>query len=162
MPGTLTPGTAARISTGALVPAGADAVILQEDITRDGDSIALTGDAPNPPGKHIRREGLDFRLGDLLLPAGTCIGPAQLGLAITAGHSQIAVRRRPRIAIIDSGDELASGGEGLRCAPDPGQQWRDARRAGREPALHHRTARARRGTIWTPLPESSPAPNRPI
>ncbi len=109
--GTLSPGTAARISTGALLPAGTGAVILQEDIARDSDSIALSGEAPSPPGKHIRRQGMDFRLGDLLLPAGTRIGPAQLGLAITAGHSQIAVHRSPRIAIIDSGDELSSGGE---------------------------------------------------
>ena len=109
--GTLTPGAAARISTGALLPTGAGAVILQEDIARHGEDITLTGEAPSPPGKHIRREGMDFRLGDLLLEAGTRIGPAQLGLAITAGHSQIAVRRLPRIAIIDSGDELASSGE---------------------------------------------------
>lgn len=108
--GTLTAGTAARISTGALLPTGAGAVILQEDIARNGDNITLTGETPSPPGKHIRREGMDFRLGDLLLAAGTRIGPAQLGLTITAGHSQIAVRRMPRIAIIDSGDELASGG----------------------------------------------------
>jgi molybdopterin molybdotransferase len=106
----LTPGTAARISTGALLPEGTGAVILQEDIAREGQNISLTGQAPAPQGKHIRREGLDFRLGDLLLPPGTRIGPAQLGLAITAGHSQITVRRRPHIVIIDSGDELAGVG----------------------------------------------------
>ena len=109
--GSVAPGSAARISTGALLPSGAGAVILQEDITREGERISLSGEAPSPPGKHIRREGMDFRLGDLLLPAGTRIGPAQLGLAITAGHGQVAVRRLPRIAIIDSGDELASSGE---------------------------------------------------
>jgi molybdopterin molybdotransferase len=109
--GTLAPGTAARISTGALLPSGTGAVIVQEDIARDGQNISLTGQAPSPPAKHIRREGLDFRNGDLLLPPGTRIGPAQLGLAITAGHSQITVRRLPRIAIIDSGDELTSGGD---------------------------------------------------
>ncbi len=113
--GTAAPGLAVRISTGALLPAGAGAVILQEDIARDGDSIVLTGDAPEPPGKHIRREGLDFRNGDMLLAAGTRIGPAQLALAITAGHSQLAVRRLPRIAVIDSGDELMAGG--TECAP---------------------------------------------
>jgi len=117
--GALTAGTAARISTGALLPAGAAAVILQEDIAREGDAIALTGEAPSPPDKHIRREGMDFRLGDLLLPAGTRIGPAQLGLAITAGHNQVAVRRLPRIAIIDSGDELASGGEAIAAHQMP-------------------------------------------
>ncbi len=113
--GTVGPGEAVRISTGALLPDGAQAVIIQEDIARDGDTIALTGEAPSPPDKHIRRQGLDFRSGDTLLPAGTWIGPAQLALAITAGHSHVAVRRKPRLAIIDSGDELAAGGSD--CAP---------------------------------------------
>ena len=117
--GTLAPGTAARISTGALLPAGAVAVILQEDLAREGETIALTGEAPTPPAKHIRREGMDFRLGDLLLPAGTRIGSAQLGLAITAGHNQVAVRRLPRIAIIDSGDELVSSDEAIAAYQIP-------------------------------------------
>ena len=113
--GTVGPGEAARISTGALLPAGAGAVILQEDIARSGDSIALSGEAPSPFDKHIRRQGLDFREGDALLPTGTHIGPAQLALAISAGHSELAVRRRPRLAIIDSGDELAA--DFAACAP---------------------------------------------
>ena len=113
--GSASPGKAVRISTGALLPDGASAVILQEDIARDGDAIALTGEAPEPPHKHIRPEGLDFRTGDTLLPAGTRIGPAQLALAITAGHSQLPARRLPRLAVIDSGDELLAGGEA--CAP---------------------------------------------
>ena len=111
----LHPGKAVRISTGALLPDGAAAVILQEDIARNGDRIALTGDAPEPPHKHIRPEGLDFRERDLLLPAGTRIGPAQLALAITSGHSALTVRRLPRLAVIDSGDELLASGE--TCAP---------------------------------------------
>lgn len=113
--GSAAPGKAVRISTGALLPAGAGAVILQEDIARDGDAIALTGEAPAPPGKHIRRKGLDFREGDMLLAPGTRIGPAQLALAITAGHSQLPVRRLPRLVVIDSGDELRASGE--PCAP---------------------------------------------
>lgn len=109
------PGEAIRISTGALMPQGADCVILQEDIARENGAIRLTGDLPSPPGKHIRRQGMDFREGDLLLPAGTRIGPPQLALSISGGHSHLAVRRRPRLAIIDSGDELASDCE--NCSP---------------------------------------------
>jgi len=111
--GRLAQRQAVRISTGALMPVGAEVVILQEDITResDGDVIRLTGEAPSPPGKHIRRTGMDFRLGDCLLESGTRIGPAQLALAIAAGHARITVRRRPRLAIVDSGDELTLPGE---------------------------------------------------
>jgi len=101
-------GQAVRIATGALMPDGADAVILQEDISRDSDRIALAGTLPKPPGKHIRRMGLDFRVGAEVLCQGTLIGPAQAALAISSGHSRLAVRRRPRLAIIDSGDELSS------------------------------------------------------
>jgi molybdopterin molybdotransferase len=105
--GAFSPGQAVRISTGALLPPDAGAVILQEDIAREGDTITLSGEAPIPPPKHIRREGLDFRAGTLLLDTGTRIGPAQLALAVTAGHKHVTVRRIPRVAIIDSGDELA-------------------------------------------------------
>lgn len=100
-------GTAVRISTGALIPAEAGVVIVQEDITRTGNTIALSGDGPNPAGKHIRRRGLDFHEGDELFAAGTRIGAAHVALAIAAGHEALPVRRRPRVVIIDSGDELA-------------------------------------------------------
>ena len=105
--GTLAPGQCVRISTGAILPTGAGAVIVQEDVTRDGDSLRLTGTPPLPESKHVRPVGNDFNAGDTLLAAGTRIGPAQLALAITAGHRHLAVRRPPRIAVIDSGDELA-------------------------------------------------------
>lgn len=106
--GGLRAGEAVRISTGALMPVAADAVILQEDLTRDGDTLTLTGEAPVPPTKHIRREGMDFRSGDAVLSAGTRIGSAQIALAVAAGHAHLPVRRRPRLAILDSGDELAA------------------------------------------------------
>ncbi len=108
-------GEAVRIATGAMVPSGAAAVILQEDLQREGDRLKLTGEAPSPPGRHIRREGMDFHGGETILTAGTRIGPAQLALAIAAGHKHLPVRRRPRIVIIDSGDELAADCE--NCAP---------------------------------------------
>ncbi|MFM5930277.1 MAG: molybdopterin molybdotransferase MoeA [Novosphingobium sp.] len=109
--GKVAPGQAVRISTGALLPSGADAVILQEDLDRQGDNLALTGTPPSPPGKHIRLCGSDFGIDAELLPAGARIGPAQLALAISAGHKHLAVRRAPKVAIIDSGDELATDPE---------------------------------------------------
>jgi len=108
-------GKAVRISTGAILPVGAGAVILQEDIERRGDTITLTGDPPSPPGKHIRSRGMDFVAGGQVLAAGVAVGPAQAALAIASGHRHVAVRRRPRIAVIDSGDELADDCE--NCLP---------------------------------------------
>lgn len=109
------PGQAIRVSTGAVLPGGAGSVILQEDLRRDGDRIELTGEAPSPPHKHIRRKGMDFVQHDPVLAAGARIGPAQLALAIAAGHTHLGVRRLPRIAIIDSGDELAAQADA--CPP---------------------------------------------
>ena len=109
--GAVGPGEAVRIATGALIPPGADMVLMQEDAARDGAALTLTGTPPTPPAKHIRRKGTDFADGAALLPAGTRLGPGQLALVLGAGHRLIAVRRLPRIAIIDSGDELASDPE---------------------------------------------------
>jgi Molybdopterin biosynthesis enzyme len=109
--GTVTPGQAVRVSTGALLPAGAEMVILQEDLARDGNRIVLTGEAPSPVDKHIRRCGMDFAHGGDILPAGAHIGPAQAALAISAGYKYLPVCRMPRVAVIDSGDELASDPE---------------------------------------------------
>lgn len=109
--GTVGAGEAVRISTGAHVPAGADTVLVQEDCTRDGQMLLLTGDGPDSAGRHIRRAGNDFTEGAPLLDAGARVTPARLALALAAGHSHLAVRRKPKIAVIDSGDELS---------PDPG------------------------------------------
>ena len=108
-------GRAVRISTGAILPRGAAAVILQEDIARDGDSLRLSGEAPSPPDRHIRPQGMDFRDGGTLLSAGTRIGPAQMALGVASGHRYLPVRRLPRVAIIDSGDELSVDCE--NCLP---------------------------------------------
>lgn len=108
-------GQAVRIATGALLPAGAAAVIIQEDLQRDGDQISMTGSPPSPPGKHIRRSGMDFTHGSELAAAGTLVTPAIIALALAAGHREIAVRRRPRLVIIDSGDELAA--DPASCLP---------------------------------------------
>ncbi len=105
--GSLEAQDAVRISTGALMPQGVDTVLLQEDATRDGDLLKLSGDAPRP-GQHVRRAGFDFRQGDQLLGAGMRITPALIALALASGHAALGVRRLPRVAIIDSGDELSA------------------------------------------------------
>src|SRR5690606_27276274 len=97
--------------TGAAMPAGADAVVLQEDVARQEDRVELTGDGPQPPTKHVRRRGMDFEVGREVLPAGVRIGPAQAALAISCGHRHLPIRRAPRVAVIDSGDELAADPE---------------------------------------------------
>lgn len=104
-------GEAIRVSTGAVIPDGTASVILQEDLDRDGDRIALTGEGPSPYDKHIRRRGLDFFEGQQILAAGTAIGPAQLALALSAGHRQMSVYSAPRVLVMDSGDELAADPE---------------------------------------------------
>ena len=101
------PGVAARISSGALMPEGADGILLQENCTRTGDALTLDPDR-EPGARHIRRAGFDFHEGDTLLPAGTRIAPGQLALAITAGHASLPVHRLPMIAILDCGDELSN------------------------------------------------------
>lgn len=113
--GIVAKGEAIRISTGAHLPQGAGAVLLQEDTARQGDVLTLTGTPPSPPDKHIRRKGFDFTPDTLLLPAGVAIGPAQVALAIAAGHTHLPIHRAPRVAIIDSGDELAP--IGTPCLP---------------------------------------------
>jgi molybdopterin molybdotransferase len=116
--GALAPGEAVRISTGALMPAGAGAVLLQENAARDGDALALNGaGAPSP--RHIRRAGFDFRAGDALLEAGTRLGPTQLALALAGGHAELGVHRLPSVAVIDSGDELAADPSACAAHPVP-------------------------------------------
>ncbi len=112
-PGTLTPGECVRISTGAIVPQGADRVLLQEDAVRD-ESTVTAMDLP-PPGRHIRLAGFDFRSGDLLLTRGTRITAGRMALALAAGHGQVTVTRPVRVAVMDSGDELAS--DPAKCLP---------------------------------------------
>lgn len=120
----LRPGDAARIFTGAGMPAGADTVLIQEEATRDGDRLLLTGEGPPYEGRNIRRRGLDFAEGDLLIEAGERITPARLALAATAGHGTLPVRRLVRVAIAATGDELVEPG-----APLSGLQLPESNRA---------------------------------
>lgn len=109
--GTVGSGQAVRISTGAVLPDGADMVLLQEDASRDAGTLSLAGEPPRPPERHIRPAGMDFAGDAVLLDAGTRIGAAQIALAIAGGHSHLPVRRRLRLTVIDSGDELVLPGQ---------------------------------------------------
>lgn len=108
--GTVGPGEAVRISTGAIVPEGADRVILQEDVTRSGNMVATVNELAAPFPRHVRPAGMDFATGQSLIAAGTRIGPAQIALAVAAGHAHLPVSRRLRLTVIDSGDELVPAG----------------------------------------------------
>lgn len=112
--GTVRAGEAVRISTGALIPAGADTILLQEDGDREEENLRLCGDTPRP-GRHIRKAGFDFAEGQVLLEAGSRITAASAALAISAGHAALPVSRRVRLAILDSGDELSA--DPAQCAP---------------------------------------------
>lgn len=112
--GTLQAGEAVRISTGALMPNVGGAVLLQENATRDGNRLSLNGEG-EPELRHIRRRGFDFGEGDQLLKAGALLNPARIALALSAGHGELAVGKRPRIAVLDNGDELAA--DPAQCAP---------------------------------------------
>lgn len=113
-PGTVAPGQATRIFTGAAMPAGTDCVLVQEEATRDGTRLTLSGEGP-VRGGNVRRAGLDFREGDLLIAAGERITPARAALAAIAGHGTLSVGRRARIAIAATGDELVPAGQPLRA-----------------------------------------------
>jgi molybdopterin molybdotransferase len=107
--GTLGAGEALRLFTGSIVPHGADAVLLQEDATCDGDIVRVNEAVV--PGRHIRRAGQDFAAGDILLPAGRRLGARDIGLLASGNHPWVTVHRRPRLAILATGDEIALPGE---------------------------------------------------
>ncbi|SBV33276.1 Molybdopterin molybdochelatase [uncultured Sphingopyxis sp.] len=107
------PGEAMRIFAGALLPPGADTVIVQEDVARDGDALTLTRDGPGARGRHVRPRAADFAAGDCLLPAGTRLTPGAIAAAAMSGAGQLAVGRRPRVAIVTTGDELVPPGRPL-------------------------------------------------
>jgi molybdopterin molybdotransferase len=102
-------GEAVRLFTGSVVPQGADAILLQEDATRDGDIVQVNEAVT--AGRHIRRAGQDFAAGDVVIPAGRRITARDVGLAAAANHPWLTVHRRPRIAILATGDEIAMPGE---------------------------------------------------
>jgi molybdopterin molybdotransferase len=167
----LEPGTAIKIMTGALLPSGADAVVPVEwtdDGASDGASPGAVRNGsgkvsirqPAGPGHAIRRAGGDATPGDLLLPAGTIIGPAQLGVLAAAGHGRVTARPRPRVVVISTGNELTEPGEPVT----PGRIWESnsrmlaaaARQAGcqarRDPMIRDRTE-----AVLTAIEDALPA-----
>lgn len=133
----LEPGTAIQISTGAMVPEGPTAVVPVEDVTIEpGDGAVATGAGPTPqaspanagsepgaahvvrvpdttPGQHVRRRGEDVRAGDLIAPAGAVLTPAVIGSLASVGTAAVRCARRPRVALLVTGDELTPPGEPL-------------------------------------------------
>jgi molybdopterin molybdotransferase len=108
-------GEAARIFTGGVIPDGADAVIIQEDTKSDGDTITVTEAAVK--GRHIRPAGVDFSEGDVLLARGRRLSDRDLSLAAAMNYPELPVRRRPKVAVLATGDELVMPG----TTPGPGQ-----------------------------------------
>ncbi len=108
-PGRVGANETVRLFTGSFVPEGADSILIQEDAGRDGDMI-VAREAP-VAGRHIRRRGQDFAAGDVLLPAGMRINARAVGLAAAGNHAWLAVHRRPIVAILATGDEVALPGE---------------------------------------------------
>ena len=146
--GELQPGQAVRISTGAVVPRGADAIVPIEHVEVNGDSVRVPDVAA---GAHLRPAGDDLHRGDLVLRAGTALGAAEIGMLAGLGRVDVDCARRPRLAIVATGDELVSAGRPL----EPGQIYdsnaaaigAQALSAGAEVIGRTRLDDTRRGTV---------------
>ncbi|TCK05964.1 gephyrin-like molybdotransferase Glp [Marinobacterium mangrovicola] len=114
-PDALQPGTAARIFTGAEIPAGADAVVMQEQTEVEDDQVRFTREVQ--PGQNIRLAGQDIQLGSEVLPAGAALSPVALGVLASVGLAEVSVYRPLRVAILSTGSELVQPGQPLA----PGQ-----------------------------------------
>jgi molybdenum cofactor synthesis domain-containing protein len=106
--GEVSPGTAARILTGGVVPVGADAVVMFEDVTVVGEAVTVPDHVER--GANFHSPGADVREGELVVPAGTQLGAAEIGLAAALGFPRLRVGRRPRVALMSTGDELVEVG----------------------------------------------------
>jgi molybdopterin molybdotransferase len=107
--GRLGPGEAARIFTGAPLPEGADTIVIQEDTERRGDRVEIREGAPR--GRYVRPAGLDFAEGDILLKAPRRLTPRDIGIAAAMNRPWLFVHRRPRVAILSTGDEIVMPGD---------------------------------------------------
>jgi molybdopterin molybdotransferase len=114
---TLSPGTCIEVATGAPLPTGADAVVMVEQTTRDGDHVRIQ--RPATPRQHVGPRGGDIREGESLLEASAVFTPARLGAVTAIGQTHVTVFARPRVAIMCTGDEVVSPGQPLR----PGQVY---------------------------------------
>ncbi|MDQ6772624.1 MAG: molybdopterin molybdotransferase MoeA [Candidatus Dormibacteraeota bacterium] len=113
--GVLPAGSATRILTGGVLPEGADSVVMVEDVEAGPDWVTVPDRYPS--GRNFHAPGADLQAGELILPQGLPLGPAELGLAAAVGCARLAVFRRPRVALMSTGDELVEVGE----TPGPGQ-----------------------------------------
>jgi len=107
--GSVGPGEVVRIFTGAPVPAGADAILIQENVEAQADGAIMAREGVKS-GRYVRKAGLDFAEGDVLLPTGRRLGMRELALAAAMGHGAVTVRVRPVVAILSTGDELVAPG----------------------------------------------------
>ena len=150
--GSLEGGQCVRIFTGAPVPPGAAAVLMQESAQVAGDRVTAR-EVPSE-GAFIRRRGFDFGAGNPLLPRGSRMGAAQIGLALAGGHGRVLVAARPRVAVLDCGDELVR---------DPAEADRDqipASNGAMIAAMLHGLAEP--GTLPPPVPDSMQALERAL
>jgi molybdopterin molybdotransferase len=108
-------GQAARIFTGGVMPAGADTVVIQEVTTRDGDSVTIQ--KPTAKGRNVRPQGIDFTQGQVLLRKGRKLSDRDLMLAASMNHARLPMYRRPKVAVVGTGDELVAPGS----TPGPGE-----------------------------------------
>lgn len=108
----LAAGEAIAISTGAMLPGGADAVVRVEDTDAGAEQVEIRVEVE--PGRDIRRAGEDIELGEVVLAPGTEIGPAEAGVLVSVGRGEVACARRPRLSLLTTGDELQEPGEPLR------------------------------------------------
>jgi molybdopterin molybdotransferase len=110
--GTVGPGETARIFTGGILPAGSDTVLIQENTRREAETVVVLAGAAT--GRHVRKEGLDFRRGEVLLPRGRRLSDRNLALAAAMNHPRLSVHRRPVVGVLATGDELVMPGSAPR------------------------------------------------